>query len=233
MSTLSGGPNVIVDGLVLWLDAANSKSYISGSTTWNDISRGSNNGTLVNGPTFSSSNGGSIVFDGSDDYATVPHNSNINLVDTVSLEAWVKYTTTSNTVLIEKSNNNTHYQLQIFNSGQGSPGISGQLVFMLQPTSSNWVVSGIVTNDGNWRHVVGTYDRGVSTAKIYVNGVLRNTNSSILSGPTSNTQPLLMGSRSGAAGFGGSISGVKIYNRALSAAEISQNYNATKGRYNL
>ena len=53
MSTLSGGPNVIVDGLVLWLDAANSKSYISGSTTWNDISRGSNNGTLVNGPTFS------------------------------------------------------------------------------------------------------------------------------------------------------------------------------------
>ena len=224
---------IVTSGLTLLLDAGFTPSYPKSGTSWTDLSFSGNNGTLINGPTFNSSNGGSIVFDGSDDYATVPHNSNINLVDTVSLEAWVKYTTTSNTVLIEKSNNNTHYQFQIFNSGQGSPGISGQLVFMLQPTSSNWVVSGIVTNDGNWHHVVGTYDRGVSTAKIYVNGVLRNTNSSILSGPTSNTQPLLMGSRSGAAGFGGSISGVKIYNRALSAAEISQNYNATKSRYNL
>jgi hypothetical protein len=163
----------------------------------------------------------------------VSHNNNINLVNSVSLETWVKYTTTSNTVLIEKSNNNSHYQLQIFNNTQGSPGIGGQLVFMLQPNSNNWVVSGIVTNDNNWHHVVGTYHRDNTTARIYVDGLLRNTNSSILTGPISNTQPLLIGSRSGPAGFGGSISGVKIYNRALSATEVFQNYNATKSRFNL
>ena len=230
---LAHSPKIVTNGLVLCLDAGNTKSYPGSGTAWTDLSGRGNNGTLTNGPTYSSTNGGSVVFDAVDDYVTVPHNSNINLVDTVSLEAWVKYTTTTNTVLIEKSNDNTHYQLQIFAGYQGSPGIAGQLVFMLQPDSNNWVVSGIITNNGNWHHVVGTYDRGATTAKIYVNGILRNTNSSILTGPTTNAQPLLMGSRSGVSGFGGSISGVKIYNRALSAAEIQQNFTALRGRYGI
>lgn len=224
--------SIVKDGLVLYLDAANPKSYPGTGTSWFDL-KGSNNGTLVNGPVYNSSNNGYFSFDASNDYATVPHNNNINLVNNVTLETWLKYTTTSNTVLIEKSNNNDHYQLQIFSNVQGSPGISGQLVFMLQPNSNNWVVSGMVTNDGNWHHVVGTYDRAVSTAKIYVNGILRNTNSSILNGPTSNTQPLLIGSRSGTAGFGGSISNIKIYNRTLTEQEIKQNFNATRGRYGI
>lgn len=223
-------PPIIENGLVLYLDAAEPASYPGTGTTWNDLSNNQNNGTLVNGPTFDSANAGSLNFDGVDDYVTVSHNSNINLVDTVSLEAWIKYTATSNTVLIEKSNNNTHYQFQVFNNTQGS-GISGELVFMLQSNSNNWVVSGIATNDGNWHHVVGTYNRSMSTAKIYVDGVLRNSNPSISNGPTSNTQPLLIGSRSGAAGFGGSIAGVKIYNRAISAEEVQQNFNALRGRY--
>ena len=227
------GPEIVNNGLVLSLDAGNTKSYPGSGTAWTDLSGNGNTGTLTNGPTYSSTNGGSVVFDAVDDYLTVPHNSNINLVDTVSLEAWVKYTTTTNTVLIEKSNDNSHYQLQIFAGHQGSPGIAGQLVFMLQPDSNNWVVSGIITNDGNWHHVVGTYDRGVTTAKIYVNGILRNTNSSILTGPTTNAQPLLMGSRSGPYGFGGSISGVKIYNRVLSAAEIQQNFIALRYRFSI
>jgi len=67
-------PKVATDGLVLYLDAANPKSYVSGSTTWGDLSRGGNNGTLVNGPTFDGGNGGSIVFDGVNDYGTVPTN---------------------------------------------------------------------------------------------------------------------------------------------------------------
>ena len=230
---LAHSPKIVTNGLVLCLDAGNTKSYPGSGTAWTDLSGRGNNGTLTNGPTYSSTNGGSVVFDAVDDYVTVPHNSNINLVDTVSLEAWVKYTTTTNTVLIEKSNDNTHYQLQIFAGYQGSPGIAGQLVFMLQPDSNNWVVSGIITNNGNWHHVVGTYDRGATTAKIYVNGILRNTNSSILTGPTTNAQPVLMGSRSGVSGFGGSISGVKIYNRALSAAEIQQNFTALRGRYGI
>lgn len=213
--------NIVTNGLVLNLDAGFVSSYPKNGTTWYDIS-GSNNGTLVNGSTFNSTNGECIVFDSVDDYVTVPYSSNLDLVNTISLEAWVKYTTTSNTVLIEKSNNNSHYQLQILNSSQA--GIAGQLVFMLQPNSSNWVTSGVVTNDGNWHHVVGTYDRSSTTAKIYIDGILKNTNSSITTGPASNAQPLLIGSRSGLAGFGGSISNIKIYNRVLLSTEVLQNY---------
>ena len=61
-------PNIITDGLVLYLDAANTKSYPGSGTTWRDLSKSQLNGTLTNGPTFNSANGGSIVFDGTNDY---------------------------------------------------------------------------------------------------------------------------------------------------------------------
>ena len=64
-------PNIITDGLVLYLDAANTKSYPGSGTTWRDLSKSQLNGTLTNGPTFNSSNGGSIVFDGVDDYVNL------------------------------------------------------------------------------------------------------------------------------------------------------------------
>jgi hypothetical protein len=68
------GPNIVTDGLVLYLDAANQKSYPGTGTTWNDLSGNGNNGTLVNGPTFNSDNNGSIVFDGVDDYVNFGDN---------------------------------------------------------------------------------------------------------------------------------------------------------------
>ena len=71
-------PKIVTDGLVLYLDAANTKSYVSGSTTWNDISRTNINGTLVNGPTFSSDGGGSILFDGSNDYVQINYGGNLS-----------------------------------------------------------------------------------------------------------------------------------------------------------
>ena len=83
MSTAEGGGNIVTDGLVLLLDAANTKSYVSGSTIWNDLSRSGNTGTLTNGPTYNSSNGGSIVFDGSNDFIegtiTVPTSFTFNV----------------------------------------------------------------------------------------------------------------------------------------------------------
>jgi len=71
----SNGPTIVTDGLVLALDAADKNSYPGSGTTWNDLA-GSNNGTLTNGPTFDSGNGGSIVFDGVDDYVNL---SNLGL----------------------------------------------------------------------------------------------------------------------------------------------------------
>ena len=83
--SFSYSPKIITDGLVLYLDAANPYSYVSGSTVWNDISRGGNNGTLINGPTFSSANNGSIVFDGTNDYVINNTVSGSGIVNPVGL----------------------------------------------------------------------------------------------------------------------------------------------------
>jgi len=165
-------------------------------------------------------------------YLSSAYNPALDLTDTVTLDAWVKYTTTANTVCIEKSNNNTHYQFQIFSSGYGS-GLGGELAFMLQSNAANWVVAGEANNDGLWHYIVGTYDRSLTTAKIYVDGILKNTNASITTGPYTNTQPLMIGSRSGNAGFGGSINAVRVYNKVLTAAEVKQNFEATRSRYGI
>ncbi len=80
-------PKPVIDSsLVLYLDAANPRSYVSGSSVWTDVSRGGNNGALTNGPTYSSANGGSILFDGTNDYVSIP---DINVTNQISIEAWV------------------------------------------------------------------------------------------------------------------------------------------------
>ena len=65
---LSHSPRIVTDGLVFCVDAGDKMSYPGAGTTWTDLSKNRNNGTLTNGPTFDSANGGSIVFDGTDDY---------------------------------------------------------------------------------------------------------------------------------------------------------------------
>ena len=90
------GPNIIKDGLVLTLDASSQRSYPGSGTTWYDLSGNGNNGTLTNGPTFDSGNGGSIVFDGTNDYVNGPTTNSVigNNISLISLSAWVKITGT-------------------------------------------------------------------------------------------------------------------------------------------
>jgi hypothetical protein len=83
--------SIVTNGLVLYLDAANRISYVSGSTAWNDMSGFSNNGTLVNGPTFNTGDGGSIVFDGVNDYITLGTQNLISTDFTINL--WFNATT--------------------------------------------------------------------------------------------------------------------------------------------
>ena len=94
--SFSYSPKVVTDGLVLYLDAANPKSYVSGSTAWNDVSRGGNNGTLTNGPTFNSANGGSIVFDGVNDYVALGNISSLILANNqFTISYWLRMTGTA------------------------------------------------------------------------------------------------------------------------------------------
>ena len=214
------GPNISDDGLVLSLDAANRKSYVSGSTTWTDLTRRGNNGTLVNGPTFSSANLGSILFDGVDDYVNLGRPAILDLT-TLTLSAWVLTTTNLNQIVIGKSYL-TSYYMNI------APNVK-KFAFW---TNGNQLVSTTISTIGNplWCNIVATIN---STSKsIYFNGIIDSSTAGETVGIDSNdvyignspvvSQPFL-----------GNISNVQIYNRALSAQEILQNYEGLKSRYGL
>ena len=86
----SAGPDLVQNGLVLALDAADKLSYLGTGTVWYDLSGNANTGTLTNGPTFSQANGGAIVFDGVDDYVNIPYNSIFNSSTTFTVDFWFK-----------------------------------------------------------------------------------------------------------------------------------------------
>jgi len=219
MSTTNGGLNIVTSGLVLYLDAANNKSYVSGSSTWTDLGKNYLNGTLVNGPTFNSSNGGNIVFDGTNDYVNCGNSSILNLTD-ITISVWYKTTSTGNQVLIGKSYLTSYY----INIAPASN------LFALW-TNGTSLISGTITTlgNGNWHNVVGTMS-GVNK-NIYYDGALANSGTG-----TSNidSNALYIGSSiSNPAYFNGSIANVLLYNRALSLAEIQQNLNTMKPRFGL
>jgi hypothetical protein len=233
------GPNIVTDGLILALDAGNTKSYTSGSTIWYDKSGNSNNGTLTNGPTFSSENGGSIVFDGSNDYVISNVGTTLDIGTTISVtfSCWIKYTTsaTNYTGLVAKATvgNNTGVQMLLYNN---------KLSCEVASTPSNFIspLTGLVgtttLNTGQWYNTILTVNRSNNTVSAYVNGVLESSQSNAAvstSNLTSGTNLLIGSERNSSLFLNGKISNVHIYNKALSAAEILQNYNALKSRFNL
>ena len=231
-----GGPNIIDDSLVLYLDAGNIKSYPGSGIAWFDKSGNRNNGTLTNGPTFNSGSGGSIVFDGVDDWGLVPQNGSLNLSSnggTVESIYTIISTPPNNTGVISKrgsSDNSTPYHL-------GTP----------RDTTK---VRCIVNDGGNFNSFDSLSNLGVGNIAIvsmtftptfrgiYINGVLDNSQTTTIT-LSNNTSSLVL-SANGNDGQPFStwynnirLYSIKIYNRALSATEILQNFNAQKGRFNL
>jgi hypothetical protein len=220
---------IVTQGLVLDLDAAKRDSYVGTGTAWNDISGNRNNGTLTNGPTFNSGNGGSIVFDGSNDYVNCGNILNLGFNDT-TLCAWIKTTSNQNYAgIIGKP---------FFGSKIGRYSLhtrlNGALGLIIQPGSNIEVTSttGLI-NTGNWVFVTGVINR-INGVTIYINGVQVGTtdgDSSLINFNTTDTFNVGFYNSNPSGYFNGSISQTAIYNRALSATEVLQNYNATKGRY--
>ena len=216
---LQYSPRIVTNGLVLCLDAGSRKSYGGTGNVWRDLA-GSNNGTLTNGPTFSSANGGSIVFDGSNDYINLQNPSALNLTE-LTVSAWVRTTTNANQIILGKSYL-TSYYLNI------APNVK---VFSFWTTGSS-LNSPVIQEIGGsaWCHVAGTINN--TTKRIYFNGISVNSAAGATVGIDSNS--VFIGSWYNLNSFfNGNISQVSIYNRALTPAEIQQNYNATKGRFKL
>ena len=214
------GPKITTTGLVLALDAADKNSYPGSGTSWKDLSGNNNTGTLTNGPTFSATNMGNIVFDGTNDYIQCGNNTSIQLtIGTIS--AWMKTTTNDSTyrAIISKQYN---YALFVRN---------GYLVTfdwgnsLERSTSVNII-------DGKWKNVVMTFTDNTGTpsnnAVFYINGTAVLTSTIKLS---SNSDNLLVGTNAVTQEFNGNIGNVFVYNRSLSSTEVLQNYNATKSRF--
>jgi hypothetical protein len=217
MSTVGGGVNIVSNGLVLYLDASNRISYVSGSTTWNDVSRSGNNGTLINGPTFNSANGGNIVFDGTNDFVSgscTTVNANVGMTTFI----WVRTSITSPQVFFSHTSGvNDGFRLEI-DGGQ----------FLLTFGGVANYSSGNSVSDGNWKQLVVTTVG--TTGRIYING---NLVASPTVGTMQGTPNQFVISGSTIRFLNGNVASVILYNRALSAAEVLQNFNATRTRFGL
>jgi hypothetical protein len=218
---------IVTNGLVLNVDAGFSPSYSRSGTTWYDVSSGGNNGTLTNGPTFSTDNGGTFVFDGTDDYINCGNNSILNLTTNFTLSCWFNANTVQPSVdcgILGKITVNDGYQ--------------GYLIWY-QPNQNtvHLYINGGVRSTTNiskntWYNISGTYN-GI-TSKLYLNGELKSTDNVTVSANASNSN-FWIGQYdfSDSREFAGKIPIVQIYNKELTASEVSQNYNAQKGRFGL
>ena len=224
---LGHSPRIVTDGLVLCLDAANKRSYGGSGTTWTDL-KGDNNGTLTNGPTFDSANGGSIVFDGTNDYANLGTASSLfpGPSITASLCCWIKPSTTVDHVPIGDQYTPGHRLYIGIVDGVWDAGF-GDYYWGFGYTGSR------VTATTDWTFVSLIITAG--SAVLYVNGqktITKTTDTSVtLGGFFSLGIYFYNGAQNGEFQEATTISSTQIYNRALTADEVRQNYLATKERY--
>ena len=220
---IARGPKIVTSGLLLALDAADKLSYPGSGTTWRNLASNNFNCTLTNGPTFSGANMGSIVYDGVDDSATcslVTSDAN-----NVTMESWFKATTLPGDrgLMLNGNGGSSGYGLQF-----GACGTAGTTLYVFFGGVSCNVVSygTLVTNTWYQAVYTRTTSPGISNI-LYINGISRSTNTSSNPNAPAGTTSI------GDPGYPGYISIARIYNRALTATEVLQNYNATKNRYGL
>ena len=215
---------IVTDGLVLALDAANTKSYSGSGTDWKDFSGQGNNGTLTNGPTFDSNNLGSILFDGSNDSISISNSSSLNTTPTVTISSWINpsgFGGGNYGRIID-----SHDSYNFFLDNTTSTGTNG---IRYWPNAGNaFSVSNVVTLN-EWANF--TVVHSGSNVVIYKNGISIGTSGSSSTLPSTSSTILIGNRDDNARGFEGKMSQVFIYNRALTAAEVLQNYDALKGRY--
>ena len=230
--------DIVRSGLVLDLDAGINASYNGSGTTWTDLSGIGNNGTLVNTPTHNSS--GYFDFDYTQS-ESVSFNSSSSLQflnrSSYTLEAWVYPTRNPGannwTGIFDREDSSIGsrdgYNLYFLGSA-GTDTFFTTERFVAGVNNNTFVTLNQSVSVNNWSHIVATYDG--TTLSLYRNGSLVGTPATS-SGNISNTSKTLTIGLRGGQYFGGRISNAKIYNTALTLAQISQNYNALKHRFGL
>jgi hypothetical protein len=228
MSSL-GGPSIVTDGLVLLLDAGNTKSYPTTGTTWYDRSGNGNNGTLINGPTFSGSNNGTIIFDGTNDYILLGTGNTFFPLPQFTIDIWFKSLGTVPTT-------GTVPGLFGFTFGIRADIYPSSLFFSVDNgiDLGGVSISGTFISDNKWYNAT-FYHTGTNMG-IYINGVFGNSINRTWSGTSrwpTNGWHLGRDNNNSNQFYPGYISSCKIYNKVLTSQEILQNYNSIKSRFGL
>lgn len=226
--------NIIRNGLILWMDASLQTSYPGSGATWSDLSGNSNNATLANAPSFVSDNGGAFSFNGSNNTIVLDSTSPFNLVN-ITISVWFKMNTSSNTfnlvysrygntnlvngiILYVDSNTRKFY---VDGREDGSLYIStGASNFT--GTYGNWYHFTAVKSGNVWSmYINGSFDKSTvqGAGNVSFSNNQANIGSALINGITFSSNHL--------------IGSTLIYNRALSADEITHNYNRTKSRFGL
>lgn len=221
---LNHNPRIVTNGLVLCLDAANPKSYSGSGTNWKDLSGNGNYGTLINGVGYSADNKGTMVFDGVNDFVLTdffPSESILGNKFTWSF--WAKYTRFANNIGSHGNSTEPRFYTQLTST-------NGRLRTAIGDTFYDSATLG-TENLNKWLMISFVYNEGI--VKTYVNANLKDERSGVSFIGTSSS-PWTVGSGfNNSRFFEGQSSNHIIYNRALSEAEIRQNYNALRGRYGL
>ena len=235
----AAGENIVTDGLILRFDAGNASSYPGSGTTWSNLASSNFDGTLTNGPTFSSDDGGSLVFDGTNDTVTTGNTLDAgdnSLAGGFQCESGVTFSASA----WFKPDDVSFYGAIISKSG----GTGSQATFTLwydhrystKYLRTRLAGTQVTINSGDltgaWNEVVITWDG--STAKAYLDGSSINDNVNVGT-RGKQTHTFCVGATGSGTNryFNGNIAEVKVYNDALTAAEVLQNYNALKGRFGL
>lgn len=234
LSELDSASQIVETNLVLYLDAGNESSYNGVGTSWYDLSTGNHTCTLVNGPVFSSNNGGYFDFDGVYDYGTIPNSSDFYFgTAEFTVEAWA---------MTENINEDNQVLCSNHNGGLGGGW------FFYADDGSNEMAFGNTTqaddtvftqSQDTWYHFA--VRRDANGIDFFRNNSAGSQNVTFNDNMTNNNLPLIIGNshyfstigQYDLYGWNGRIAQVRVYNRALSDAELTQNYNAHKSRYGL
>jgi len=229
-SVETDGP-IVTDQLYWHVDASKSSSYSGSGTTWTDLISGQN-ATLVNGPTYSKSgtySGGAFFFNGTDEYATTSFNKNHNAF---SVSAWIKPSTQTASgphaiVNSFEDNSAEWWSLEVQGNDRGKP------EWVIDNNSAKITLLADDESPDSWQMITGT--RSGATMKLYLNTSALKTSTSLNGSTILGVEPFWIASRSTGYGeqYKGYISDIKVYRKALSSSEVTQNYNALKDRYGL
>ena len=216
-----GVTSSVESNLVLELDASNPSSYSGSGSEWTDMSSYGNNGTLTNGVSFSTDNGGILVFDGSDDYVNLGYKSSLLNFD-ITQEAWVNADSFANWhgIITNMSSWGTGFSLQIGNIQNIAAMISGEYL------RTSWLPS-----TGVWYHIVATHRSSDNLNVLYVNGIQENSVIRSISYETNAVTTIGAFYTPNVLLFDGKIGKVKSYNKALTAPEVVQNFETERGQY--